>query len=140
MSGDDAGDKVGYGQPPKRTQFKPGQSGNPKGRPRKGEVDVVAVLDEPVFVRQGGVTRKMPAFEAIVRKLVERALKDGKIAAALEFLHLCEKYKALRLPPKPPASSVVVIRNWPFERWGELVEACHSQLRPDAPPDPTDTE
>lgn len=27
-------DDVGYGKPPKRTQFKPGQSGNPKGRPR----------------------------------------------------------------------------------------------------------
>lgn len=25
---------VGYGRPPKRTQFKPGQSGNPRGRPK----------------------------------------------------------------------------------------------------------
>ena len=26
--------EVGYGKPPKAHQFKPGQSGNPKGRPR----------------------------------------------------------------------------------------------------------
>ena len=26
-------DTVGYGRPPKSTQFKPGQSGNPSGRP-----------------------------------------------------------------------------------------------------------
>ena len=26
---------VGYKKPPKNTQFKPGQSGNPKGRPKK---------------------------------------------------------------------------------------------------------
>lgn len=27
--------KVGYCNPPKEHQFKPGQSGNPKGRPKK---------------------------------------------------------------------------------------------------------
>ena len=26
---------VGYGKPPKHSQFKPGQSGNPRGRPKK---------------------------------------------------------------------------------------------------------
>ena len=26
--------RVGYGRPPKEYQFKPGQSGNPKGRPK----------------------------------------------------------------------------------------------------------
>jgi hypothetical protein len=28
-------DEVGFGKPPKKHQWKPGQSGNPKGRPRK---------------------------------------------------------------------------------------------------------
>jgi len=35
-SNDDTGEyKVGYGKPPKATQFKKGQSGNKRGRPRK---------------------------------------------------------------------------------------------------------
>jgi hypothetical protein len=37
--------KVGYGRPPKATQFKPGKSGNPKGRP-KGPKSVGAVLQD----------------------------------------------------------------------------------------------
>jgi hypothetical protein len=31
---DDNDDEVGYGKPPKHGQFKPGKSGNPRGRPR----------------------------------------------------------------------------------------------------------
>lgn len=32
------GYKVGYRNPPKETRFKPGQSGNPKGRPKRPEI------------------------------------------------------------------------------------------------------
>jgi hypothetical protein len=37
MNGKDSGDgdsSIGYGRPPMHTRFKPGQSGNVKGRPR----------------------------------------------------------------------------------------------------------
>ena len=37
MNGKDGGDgddSIGYGKPPMHTRFKPGQSGNVKGRPR----------------------------------------------------------------------------------------------------------
>ncbi len=30
----DGSDPVGYCKPPKRTRFQPGQSGNPRGRPK----------------------------------------------------------------------------------------------------------
>ena len=35
MSKKRTGDEVGYGKPPKDTQFQKGVSGNPKGRPKK---------------------------------------------------------------------------------------------------------
>jgi len=38
--------EVGYKNPPKKTQFKKGQSGNPKGRPRKAEVRTFTNMEE----------------------------------------------------------------------------------------------
>ena len=55
-------ERVGYGRPPKASQFKPGQSGNPGGRP-KGKPDVRReiedVLSELVLVNFGGEERRM---------------------------------------------------------------------------------
>lgn len=60
-------------------QWKPGQSGNPKGRPKKGQSLTEALsirLDAPVLF--DGQT--MPGREAVARKLVALAL-DGDVAA-----------------------------------------------------------
>jgi hypothetical protein len=61
--------KVGYCKPPLDTRFKPGVSGNPKGRPAgrpnfKAMVERVAYLKVPV--RQGEETRWMSLLEAVV--------------------------------------------------------------------------
>jgi hypothetical protein len=44
-NGDDGDYEVGYGRPPKHTQFRRGQSGNPKGR-KKGSRSLKTDLDE----------------------------------------------------------------------------------------------
>ena len=77
-------DAVGYGSPPKAYQFKPGQSGNPKGRP-KGAKNLKAmiadVLTEPVSLTKKGVRKSVPAIVGIAHRFNVRAL-NGDIRAA----------------------------------------------------------
>ena len=54
---------VGYGRPPEETRFKPGQSGNPKGRP-KGSKNLRTLFAEElrrsVTLKENGKTRRVP--------------------------------------------------------------------------------
>jgi hypothetical protein len=78
---------VGFGRPPKYAQFKPGQSGNPKGRSpqsRNFKTMVNKVLGEQVQIREGGQIRRMPKIEALFRTMMSRAFKgDPKAMASL---------------------------------------------------------
>lgn len=81
--------EVGYGKPPKASQFKKGQSGNPKGRP-KGAKGFTASLkqemEDMVTVREGGREVKVSKAEAAAKRLVAKAL--GGDMAALKMLAL----------------------------------------------------
>jgi Family of unknown function (DUF5681) len=82
----EGGYEVGYGKPPKNTRFKPGQSGNTRGRPRgQRNFRTVAkeVLKENITIREGDRTRTVSRLDAIVRVTVNNALKgDPKAIAA----------------------------------------------------------
>lgn len=66
---------VGYGKPPEHTRFKPGQSGNLKGRPRatKGLKTITRELLIPkVTVRTAAGEMRMSRIQAVLHKLVGR--------------------------------------------------------------------
>lgn len=80
----------GYGKPPKRWQFKPGQSGNPKGRP-KGSKNLATIFKEEsmklVAVREGGKSRKVAKRELVVAQITNKAA-GGDLRAAITYFNL----------------------------------------------------
>src|SRR5579864_5578944 len=69
---------VGYKRAPVHSRFKPGESGNPKGRPR-GETNLAdltkRVLNAPVWVTIAGKRQSMSTAEATIRKVMQDALR-----------------------------------------------------------------
>jgi hypothetical protein len=78
---------TGYGKPPRQHQFRPGQSGNPKGRPKGAKNTAILlreILDRKIEVRTGSTVRKISVREAMLTRFAESALKgDTKSAAFL---------------------------------------------------------
>jgi len=85
---------VGYGRPPKETRFTAGKSGNPRGRP-KGSRTIGAVLrdiiQQKIAVTENGKTRRLPALEVMLRRLVNDAMRSDAKATKL-LLSLVDRY------------------------------------------------
>lgn len=82
--------EVGYGKPPRQSQFKPGLSGNPKGRPRgaKGlKRELREELDEWVTVTTEGRPKRIRKRRLILKALTAKAAK-GNVAAADRLIAL----------------------------------------------------
>ncbi len=85
--------EVGYGKPPAGRRFASGTSGNPAGRPRRPRAEPHACgnvttadrlwLEEaaaPVKVRQDGRVRSLPAQQAVMLSMRNKALAGGPMA------------------------------------------------------------
>jgi hypothetical protein len=77
-----------------QSRFRPGQSGNPAGRPkgvRNFETDLKRTLTVPVKVKEGGRTRKISTQEGVLMRLREKALQ-GDARARDRVLELAERF------------------------------------------------
>lgn len=144
---------VGYGKPPVTGQFVKGQSGNPKGRPRKpkrspllqiaaAEADeptmalLASLLQSDISVRQGESVAAMPRMEAILLAQANAAMKGNRLAAKWLF-GLMREFEAAAREQRI---------NWYFhwekykaEKTAELAKCCsEGQPDPDFLPHPDD--
>lgn len=84
--------KVGYKRPPQHTQFKSGQSGNPKGRPRKvqstpgiSSLDAFdeklrSIVERNVTVTEGGRSISISVLDAVLLAEVKTAMSGNAMA------------------------------------------------------------
>jgi hypothetical protein len=77
---------VGFGRPPTQTRFKPGQSGNPNGRPvgrPNAKTTIARVINETIPVREGQKTRNMTKLEAMFQAHTMKAVKGDARSAGI---------------------------------------------------------
>lgn len=75
--------QVGYRKPPKHTRFKPGQSGNDRGRPRRQRpvhlrqvrTDFFSAAHQLVTIKLDGQTRRITRIQALFEVEFAHALK-----------------------------------------------------------------
>lgn len=97
--------EVGYRKPPRHTRFQPGQSGNPKGRPKNdkqqaAEEDMfIRVLFEIIPITEQGQKMEVTKLEGLVRGQIMAAL-SGKPTAVKHLGALWELSKRLNSRPK----------------------------------------
>lgn len=80
--------EIGYRRPPTSSQFRKGQSGNPKGRP-KGSNNLLTILErelaQSIVVSENGRKKSITRLEAIGKRLISDALQGDRKAQLTLF-------------------------------------------------------
>jgi Family of unknown function (DUF5681) len=98
--------EVGYKRPPKHTQWKKGQCGNPERKRKRSPRGVIALIDEvwrePISIVESGVPRRVSVFQAILSQLMLKELSGDRRAAAARL-----KYQAFVCRQRGPRKIVL---------------------------------
>ena len=106
---DEPAENVGPGNPPRHTRFKPGQSGNPNGRP-KGSKNFTTILQQQlrkkVTITVDGKPKRVTVQEVIARRLANDSMKGT--TKAMELLIRLTSTKSDEGAGKDAASETVL--------------------------------
>lgn len=119
--------EVGYKKPPVHSRFKPGQSGNRRGRPKEAKKADTRpaferVLATEITVREGGKATTMTIEEAFYRHAFTAGIK-GSTADRKVMMALIEKsgrLKAVTIDPGRAVGNLAVPLPLSPEEWDKM--------------------
>jgi len=117
--------EIGFGRPPKATQFKKGTSGNKKGRP-KGTKNIATLFHEAmhqrVAISENGQRRTITKIQAALTQLANKAA-TGDPKAIQASINIAREMGLLKLPEPSQESEVITFGLKVFETNPETGES-----------------
>lgn len=124
---------VGYKKPPLHTRFRPGQSGNPKGRPKRSR-ELAAMIDDvlnaKVKVTENGRTRWISKLELCLTQIANSGAA-GDLKAASMLLKLKLAGKSAPCAPSSDEQNNIEVSQESYETLRALYEvlsSAHSEV------------
>lgn len=121
-------DEIGYKNPPKANRFKPGKSGNPKGRPKKQPANTsrASILDDIMSEEIDVGGRTMTKQEALLRAMYANAIKGSGTAIRAIDKMLAEQATSQQVRG---GGVLVMPVTMPFDKWSAAAEIQQARYR-----------
>lgn len=99
--------EIGYGKPPKSTQFQKGISGNPRGRPKKSRDFHDQLLRESkslMIINENGQRKRISKHEVVIKQLMKQAMTGSTQAVRIYLTHHQQALERIALSAPQQAS------------------------------------